>query len=181
MKLFFESNKLLSDIQYNNHLKLYEQYIDKFNTSSEKLFDNKIDENYITDITEDMQYNLNGIILHELYFSNIASDKYDSTIKFEEVFENVNFEKWKNDFKKIAKKSRGWVIFCYDIRTQQYLIISLESHDKGIVCGCIPLIVLDVYEHAYYTDYGNDKEAYIDIFIDNIDMLEIKNRKDKIK
>lgn len=171
MELFYEKNNLLSNKQFDNHIKLYEGYIDKVNKINEKheSFQN-------ASIMSNFQYNLNGIILHELYFKNITvqnSINYDYSV----IFNNFEyFEDWKQDFISIAKNTRGWVIYCYEPRTKQYMITSLKDHSDGIICNSIPIIVLDMYEHAYYTDYGNNKEKYINNFIDNIDWVIVQNR-----
>lgn len=171
MELFYEENNVLSNKQFNNHIKLYEGYIDKVNDINAKLNDN-----FNAATLENLQYNLNGIILHELYFSNIATQKNNGN-NYTAIFNNLeNFNKWKEQFKNIARNTRGWVIYCYEPRVKQHMIISLKDHSTGIVCESVPIIVLDMYEHAYYTDYGNDKETYINNFLNNINWSAVQNR-----
>lgn len=163
MKLDYEENNLISFNQFKNHIELYEGYINKVNN---------IDDNI--SLRKDFQYALDGVILHEFYFDNIGLKKSVYTKK---VFkDDERFYKWKNEFINIAMNTRGWVIYGYEPRTNKFFNFSLISHDEGLVCGMIPIIVLDVYEHAYYIDYGNNKKEYIEKFIDNIDWEIVNHR-----
>lgn len=167
MKLNFEKNNLISFNQFKNHIELYEGYINKVNNIDDNIF-----------LRKDFQYALNGVVLHELYFDNIGLKKSTYNKK---IFNNdEQFYKWRDEFINIAMSTRGWIIYAYELRTNKFFNFSLISHDEGLVCGMIPIIVLDMYEHAYYTDYGNNKKEYIEKFIDNIDWEIIENRINKI-
>lgn len=171
MKLAYEKNELLSERQFKNHIQLYEGYINKVNKITDGM------ENIIS-TSKDLQYALNGAILHELYFENISNK---NNIGANNLFKDENsFKIWKDDFIKTALNSRGWTIYGYENRTSNFINFSLPSHDEGIICGMIPIIVLDMYEHAYYIDYDNDKLKYIENFLKNIDLNIIEERLSKI-
>ncbi len=71
---------------------------------------------------------------------------------------------------------RGWVLFCYDRYHDEYYIYGQDSHDDGVMLYAEPLIVLDVYEHAYMIDYGINRGNYIDAFIANLDYGVVNER-----
>jgi Fe-Mn family superoxide dismutase len=57
--------------------------------------------------------------------------------------------------------ARGWVVLCWDLRDQALRVYNADAHNQGGVWACLPILVLDVYEHAYFMDYGSDRKAYI--------------------
>ena len=83
---------------------------------------------------------------------------------------------WKEDFTACAKAARGWCVFAYEQRTGACRNILLDTHDEGNIAASYPIIVLDVYEHAYFSDYGTDKAAYINRFINNIPWDAVEKR-----
>lgn len=75
---------------------------------------------------------------------------------------------------------RGWVLFCYDKYNNDYYIYGQDSHDNGVMLYAEPLIVMDVYEHAYMIDFGTNRNVYIDAFFQNLDFNAVNLRLDKI-
>jgi len=63
--------------------------------------------------------------------------------------------------------ARGWMVLCWDTRLERLMQFNSDSHNQGGVWSCIPIIVLDVYEHAYFMDYGSDRKSYIEAFWKN--------------
>ncbi len=72
--------------------------------------------------------------------------------------------------------ARGWTVLAYDTRDNGLHNILLDAHNVGVISSWTPLLVLDVYEHAYYIDFGTAKKAYIDAFIKNIDWQVVNTR-----
>lgn len=64
--------------------------------------------------------------------------------------------------------ARGWAVLAYDTRDKSLKVFTCDAHNQGGVWGAIPLIVLDVYEHAYFMDYGSDRKAYIESFLQQL-------------
>ena len=85
-------------------------------------------------------------------------------------------DKWKEDFIACATSARGWCVLVYEQRTGTCRNILLDSHDDGNIATAYPIIALDMYEHAYFIDYGTDKAAYINRFISNIPWGLIEKR-----
>lgn len=169
---------------FDIHMRLYKGYVDKFNEIQEIIAvnggRNKANATYskYRGLKRGETYALNAVILHELYFSNIGGKRNhpdETAMKFFEKC-SVDFNDWALDFIACAKASRGWVVFCYDQRSEKLINASLDLHDSGVIVSAYPLIVIDMYEHAYFGQYGDDKSAYIDGFMKNIDWKVIKNR-----
>ena len=64
--------------------------------------------------------------------------------------------------------ARGWSVLCWDTKDQSVRHYNSDAHNQGGVWGCLPIIVLDVYEHAYFIDFGSDKKSYIAAFWKNL-------------
>jgi Fe-Mn family superoxide dismutase len=111
-----------------------------------------------------------GVILHELYFQLLGGTKTQPGEKTAGIFDKQygGYEYWREDFLASGLSARGWVVFLYDQRTRLYRNIVMDFHDQGYISGGYPLIVMDMYEHAYFIDYATDKTSYINGFIDAI-------------
>lgn len=113
----------------------------------------------------------NGVYLHEAYFNSLGN-RNDSipdnslTQALSEKFGSMDqFIKY---FSASGMSVRGWVILAWDIQLGRLKIYGSDSHDQGGVWGCIPILVLDVYEHSYFLDYGSDRSTYIADFWKNL-------------
>jgi len=179
---FTYNTGLVSKKAYDEHLTLYHGYVNKTNEIAQKLATDpdlaSANSTYSTyrALKRGESFALDGVILHELYFQNIynggTSIGHSTSKLIEQHF--GTFDKWKAEFIASALSARGWCILVYEQRTQTLRNVVLDSHDDGLVCGSYPLLVLDMYEHAYFTDYGTDKAKYINKFLDvvNWDMVE---------
>lgn len=189
VKLNFEYSDdvtVINQEQFDVHMKLYEGYIDKMNEIDGLLANNSdldLDAANATyskfrGIKRGETYALDGVILHEFYFENIGSRNNTPSSDIVRYLSKDygSFENWQDHFVATAKASRGWVILCYDPRSDMFRNISLDLHDYGNISMAIPLLVLDVYEHAYFLQYANDKDTYIDNFMKNIDWQVVGDR-----
>ena len=77
--------------------------------------------------------------------------------------------------------ARGWAIIAWDTKDGKLRQYNADAHNQGGVWGCIPIIVLDVYEHAYFADYGSDRKAYIAAFWKNLDWKAANARFERSK
>lgn len=71
---------------------------------------------------------------------------------------------------------RGWVVLVWDFIDEALHIIGQDAHDVGSTINTVPLLIMDVYEHAYMIDYGIDRKAYIEVFIQNINWGIVEER-----
>jgi len=123
-------------------------------------------------------YSLNGVKLHELYFENMTGgnnppggpllkaiiDQFDSYDNFISYLTNVGLS------------MRGWAILSIDSIDNGLHIIGSDLHDTGAVWLSYPILVMDVYEHAYFMDFGTDRQKYISTFIENINWKVLNDR-----
>ncbi len=126
----------------------------------------------------------NGVYLHEWYFGNISGDGDWS--KAPELASAIA-KKWGSiengikDISECAMAARGWALLVWDHKQQKIMQYNADSHNQGGVWGCIPIIVLDVYEHAYFIDFGADRKAYIEAFWKNFDWKSAEDLYNKVK
>lgn len=162
--------------QFEVHIRLYEGYVDKINEIDRILMNNPKREranatfSFYRECKRGETYALDGVILHELYFENIGGrmNKPDHTAVGQLEMYFGSFDNWRDDFIATAKASRGWAVLCYDQRSYRLRNISLDSHDLGNIAYSAPILVLDVYEHAYFLQYADNKVEYINRFMENI-------------
>jgi len=170
--------------QFDAHMRLYEGYINKMNEIDKLLMeDSDLAEANSTyskyrGIKRGETFALNGVILHELYFQNIGGPESnpDETVKKHLTQSFGSFEEWEKQFVATAKSSRGWVVLAYDVRSKSFRNTSLDAHDVGNITFSTPILVLDMYEHAYFLQYADKKVDYINNFMKNIDWNIIRDR-----
>jgi Fe-Mn family superoxide dismutase len=122
----------------------------------------------------------NAVTLHELYFDSLGGDGKPSGKLAELIARDFgSAEKWEEDFKAAGMAARGWVALAFDSADGKLHNYSLDIHTQGI-WGAEPLLVLDVYEHAYFTDYGTARKKYIDAFMRNADWAAANARAQKL-
>ncbi len=181
---YTEDITVVNRAQFEAHIRLYGGYVEKINEVDGALYGNSGRDranstfSYYRECKRGETFALNGVILHELYFENIGGcvtepDKNTANI-LEEDFCSVG--NWQVDFIATAKASRGWAVLCYDQRSCRFRNISLDAHDVGNIAYSAPVLVLDVYEHAYFLQYADDKDAYIRNFMKNINWSVIDER-----
>jgi Fe-Mn family superoxide dismutase len=180
----FSNVKYMTPEQLSQHYTLYTKYIDSLNKinvnmNSENMFLN-CNSNYspIRSAEKSTTFCLDAIKLHELYFDNLTGNNSNPYEKVEKIIlDNFgSYKSFKDKFKCIGMSMRGWVIFCQDVYTGDYYIYGQDSHDDGVILCAKPLIVLDVYEHAYMIDYGINRDLYIDSFFENLDFKVVNER-----
>ncbi len=120
----------------------------------------------------------NSVILHELYFDGLvpktADPRADVRSAIEKRFGSI--DKWAGDFQNSAKTAAGWaMLVLHPVNGKLYNVVS-DEHAQGPLWMAVPLVVIDVYEHAFYVDYQNRKADYIAKFMDHIDWDEVNAR-----
>jgi Fe-Mn family superoxide dismutase len=190
-KVNFRYNTTINAVskeQYDAHLALYEGYINKINEIwNEPMTDGDREKANATyskyrGLKKGETYALDGVILHELYFDNLGGT---DNIQNGAILELINrdfgsYENWKNDFIACGKAARGWAILAYDQRSKSLIHILCDTHDEGIIMNSYPLVVMDVYEHAYFVDYQNKKADYIDKFMMDINWSAVNRRAERL-
>lgn len=175
---------VVNEEQFDAHMRLYQGYIAKMNEIDALLrgdsgfSDANSTYSKYRGIKRGETFALNGVILHELYFENIGSkNNTPEDIVKEYIGKDFGgFDNWSDLFIATAKASRGWVVLCYDFRSKSLRNCSLDAHDVGMFVLAVPLLVLDMYEHAYFLQYADNKVAYINNFMKDIDWTVVENR-----
>ncbi|MEK7647622.1 MAG: Fe-Mn family superoxide dismutase [Patescibacteria group bacterium] len=159
---------------------LYQGYVKKANEISQKLNEFCMNQanfdapnqsySHIRGLKEGETFARNGVYLHEWYFSVLGGSGEPTGTLVDALVEKMgSLENFYGYFKACGMAARGWAVLCWDMRAQTVKVYTADAHNQGGVWGCIPLIVLDVYEHAYFMDYGANRGAYIDDFFKNLD------------
>ncbi len=170
-----------SDDLLKNHFKLYEGYVLNVNKFGELSFEVKTGTPEYAELKRRFGWEFNGMRLHELYFGNLKKDAVlvneESDIYKKIVEKFGSFEKWEEDFKATGgMRGIGWSVLCYDKDSDGLFNIWINEHDLGYLAGTTPLLVMDVFEHAFILDYKMDKKSYIDAFMKNISWEEVELR-----
>lgn len=184
----FQNVKYFSPMQLSEHYVLYTRYIDCLNKIKEDINSDNVfyicNPNYseIRSIVVSKAFCYDAVKLHELYFENLTGNNTRIQGPIEALIIDIfgSYENFIEKFKCIALSMRGWVLFCYDRYNDEFYIHGQDSHDHGVMLYSEPLIVLDVYEHAYMIDYGINRGNYIDAFFANLDYSVVNNRLSKL-
>jgi Fe-Mn family superoxide dismutase len=168
-----------SDVMLTNHFTLYQGYVTNTNKLIE-LMKGKEASPEFSELHRRFGWEWNGMRLHELYFGNmvqggvnlsdrILKQKIDSTWG--------SFDAWKKEFTGMAAmRGIGWVILAHDKGNGKLFNVWINEHDVGHLAGATPLLVMDVFEHAYMTDYGIKRADYINAFMSSIDWHTVEDR-----
>lgn len=167
------------------HFKLYQGYVTNTNLLLEKIEalvkEGKANSPEFAELKRRLGWEFDGMILHELYFGNIGGEK--QTLKDEDpLFKKIiadfgSIESWKNDFTATgAMRGIGWVILYQDPKMGRLINTWINEHDVGHLSGGVPLLVMDVFEHAYITQFGLDRAEYMKVFFDNINWSVVSSR-----
>jgi superoxide dismutase, Fe-Mn family len=120
----------------------------------------------------------NSVVLHELYFDGLASKQPDPADGIRQVIQKRfgSLDKWMDDFVASAKLAAGWAILTFHpVNGRLYNVVS-DEHAQGPLWLAKPLVVIDVYEHAFYIDYQNRKAEYVEKFMKFLDWEEADRR-----
>jgi Fe-Mn family superoxide dismutase len=165
-----------SDTLLKNHFTLYQGYVNNTNKVMELLAGlvkaGKEGTPEFGELKRRLGWEFNGMRLHELYFENLGGDgdlgkapNLEKTKK--EQFGSV--EMCAKDFKATGTmRGIGWVVMYQDIESGLLFNQWINEHDVGHPAGCNPILVLDVFEHAFMIDYGLKKADYIEAFFKNL-------------
>lgn len=182
--------KGISDQTLEMHFKLYEGYVKETNNLQEKiseiLKDGKVDQEEMpaySELKRRLGFEYNGMVLHEYYFGNLkkgGAGQLDAKSSFMKAAASSfgTFDVWKADFAGIGKmRGVGWAICYQDPSNQQLSNHWISLHEIGNVAGYTPVLVMDVWEHAYLLDFKPAERAkYIDAFFVNIDWRAVDER-----
>ena len=174
-----------SDTMLKNHFELYQGYVKNANMllgEQERLTaENKLDSPASAELRRRFGWEYDSIRLHEFYFENLTKTPgpLDSGSRlFLRMAEDFGgFENWKKDFQAVgAMRGIGWVILYHDPLRNRLMNAWINEHDEGHFVACTPIVVMDVFEHAYMLDYGIKKAGYIEAFFKNLNWDAVTSR-----
>lgn len=181
----------ISDETLEMHFKLYEGYVKETNNLTEKITkfieDGNVDQEEMpaySELTRRLGFEYNGMVLHEYYFENLKRGggigDPDRTGLFAKAAESTfgSYEVWKADFVGIGKmRGVGWAICNQNPANGRLSNHWITLHETGNIAGFDPILVMDVWEHAYLLDYKPaERPKYIEAFFSNIDWMAVEKR-----
>ncbi len=177
-----------SDWHYNTHHKGYVTFLNNIEKALETADRTKANGNYseIGELKRRFTWNHSGALLHDLYWEVMGGDGDQS--KGPDIVKAIeanfgSFDSWKADFKAcaVSAKLSGWGLLVFDpLYSGRLLNVLVDEHQYGAIWGGIPLISLDVFEHAYYHKDGPGRVKYIDNFMNNLHWGRINDRFKKL-
>lgn len=169
-----------SDKALEIHFALYEGYVTNTNRILQELGEYKNDSIQYAELKRRLGWEFDGMRLHEYYFDAMGGNgELDSNSKLYKTFENQfgSFENWKEDFVATGKmRGIGWAILYQDPKNGKLLNFWVNEHDQGQPAGLNLILNMDVFEHAYFPDYGKDRASYIDAYLKAINWEEVEKR-----
>ena len=179
----------ISDDQVAEHLKLYAGYVKQVNGLNQQLFEllgqGKASgkDPAFAELTRRLGFEYNGMILHEYYFSNLrraSEPKPPAGSGLSQALSDAfgSVDTWKTDFQAMGDmRGIGWVILFQDPATDRLTNHWVSLHQDGVPAGFKPLLVMDVWEHAFMRDYkATEKAKYVEAFFRNVDWRAVEHR-----
>ena len=173
-----------SETLLKNHFTLYQGYVTNTNKVLDTLDqmgkDGKTATPEFAELKRRLGWEFNGMRLHEYYFENLGGkggiDKNGKLAKkMTESFGGV--EAWEKDFRATgAMRGIGWVVLYQDTASGRLINFWVNEHDVSHPAGCVPLLIMDVFEHAFMLDYGLKRADYIEAFFKNINWTAAEAR-----
>jgi Fe-Mn family superoxide dismutase len=169
-----------------HHDKHHQGYVNGANAALEQLAEMRESGDFsdVKAVKRSLSFNLSGHVNHSVFWENMSPDGGgepggDLADAIESDF--GSFDGFKQDFAAAAKgvEGSGWGMLVHDPVADQLMVIQAENHNNRAVQGSTPLLVLDVWEHAYYLQYENNRGEYVDNFWDVVDWDDVAERYDQ--
>ncbi|WP_129114356.1 superoxide dismutase [Halegenticoccus tardaugens] len=166
-----------------HHDKHHQGYVDGANDALAALSEMRESGDFgdVKAVKRDLSFNVSGHVNHSVFWRNMSPDgggKPDGELAdaLEASFGSV--DRFEEEFSEAAAavEGSGWGMLVYDHLADGLLVIQAESHNDIAIQGSTPLLVLDVWEHAYYLQYENDREAYVDAFWNVVNWDDVAER-----
>ena len=173
-----------SETLLKNHFTLYQGYVANTNkvmeTAQQMMSEGKTANPEFGELKRRLGWEFNGMRLHELYFENMGGaaelDRNGSLAgKISQSFGSV--DAWEKEFRGVgAMRGIGWAVLYHDQAAGRLINFWINEHDTGHPAGCQPLLIMDVFEHAFMIDYGLKRADYIEAFFRNINWKTVESR-----
>jgi Fe-Mn family superoxide dismutase len=173
-----------SEALLKNHFTLYQGYVTNTNKVldilDQMLKEGKTANPEFAELKRRLGWEFNGMRLHEYYFDNLGGNAPlagDGRLgkRLAESFGSV--DAWEKDFRATgAMRGIGWTVLYQDSADGRLINFWINEHDVSHPAGCMPILIMDVFEHAFMLDYGLKRADYIEAFFKNIDWKAVETR-----
>ena len=173
-----------SETLLKNHFTLYQGYVTNTNklmdALSQLLKEGKTGTPEYAELKRRLGWEFNGMRLHEYYFENLGGKGgiSKSGKLYQKLVESFgSYEAWEKDFKATGSmRGIGWAVLYQDVLSGNFINFWINEHDVGHPSGGMPILIMDVFEHAFMIDYGLKRADYIEAFFKNINWAELEKR-----
>ena len=173
-----------SEILLKNHFTLYQGYVTNTNkvldALAQMLKDDKAGTPEFAELKRRLGWEFNGMRLHEYYFENLGGKKgihKDGKLGRKIAEDFGSYDLWEKEFRATgAMRGIGWVVLYQDVIGGRLINFWINEHDVSHPAGSNPLLIMDVFEHAFMLDYGLKRADYIGAFFKNIDWAAVEAR-----
>ncbi|MEK7801733.1 MAG: Fe-Mn family superoxide dismutase [Pseudomonadota bacterium] len=174
-----------SDQLLKNHFTLYQGYVTNTNKLLETMMamvkEGKAATPEFAELKRRFGWEFNGMRLHELYFGNMVNGgkKHSPPSVLGKILAEQfgSFEQWEAAFKAAGSmRGIGWAVLAYDPLGKKLFNLWIGEHDVGHLAGTVPLLIMDVFEHAFMLDYGLKRADYITAFFNALDWSVVEKR-----
>lgn len=181
----------LKEESVQHHLELlkgYEKALEHYNSEYKKALQSRNEKdspNYgkLREITSNYAHNYNAVYLHGIYINDVINNNPYPLSKESQMQEllkqyyDSDEAKFSSELKRLALIPRnGWVLFSFDVGEKKLIFNVIDLQDEHLISCCVPILALDMWEHAYFNDFQLDKEAYVDWFLSRIDWRNPRKR-----
>lgn len=161
------------------HLKVWGRFESTSDEVDEQLYDETIPSS-LRRTYQEQSYAINGDRLHELYFGSFTADPVepDILLSVEAAIERRwgSMDGLRTRLRCAVLESNGWIVLGYDTASEDFRIIVQGTNDSGFIVRVEPLLVIDMFEHAYWMDHGSDRMAYFDALWPYVNWREVDRR-----
>ena len=173
-----------SDTLLKNHFTLYQGYVTNTNklmeALSQLLKEGKTGTAEYAELKRRLGWEFNGMRLHEYYFENLGGK--GGINKGGKLYQKLaesfgSDEAWEKDFRATGSmRGIGWAVLYQDVLSGKFINFWINEHEVGHPAGGVPILIMDVFEHAFMIDYGLKRADYIEAFFRNINWTEVEKR-----
>ena len=169
-----------------HHQKHHQAYVNGANAILERLDRARKEGNDIDmkSTLKELSFNIGGHFYHSLFWNNLAPPGKGGSLSgaLAEAINNEfgSFERFKKEFTQaaVSVEGSGWAVLVINQETNRPMIMQIEKHNNNIIPGW-KLLVLDVFEHAYYIDYKNDRAKFVEAFWNIVNWDEVSRRMER--
>ncbi len=183
-KVFSTERVGISRKTHEEHFKLFQGYANKTNEIRKALAELEVDPSKSNQIFSQMRalkvdytFAYGGFVNHAIYFDILGGSGEPSGDALKLIERDFgSFDSWKNDLKATGIAGRGWVWLAYDLDERTLFNYIGDAQNTFPMWNSVPILAMDVYEHAYYLDFATARAGYIDAFVQVIDWDAVNKR-----